>query len=113
MHELSIAASIVEIAEEFAVAHKAGKINKIEIIVGKLSGVMPDSLEFAMEFAVKDTVLEHAEIVLEEVDGKSVCNVCKAEYVNNDWYTACPVCNSMDSEILEGKELKVKSIFFD
>ena len=68
MHELSIAANIVEIAEEFAFTHKATKIDKIELVVGKLSGVVSDSLEFAMEFAVKDTVLEHAEIVIEEVE---------------------------------------------
>jgi len=113
MHELSIAANIIEIVEEFAQSHKATRINKVELIVGKLSGVVRDSLEFALEFAVKDTILEDAEILIEEVDGKSKCNLCKTEFVNNDWYTACPACSSMDSDILEGKELKVKSIFFD
>jgi hydrogenase nickel incorporation protein HypA/HybF len=113
MHELSIAANIIEIAEEFAAGHKGAQIRKVELVVGKLSGIVRDSLDFAMEIAVKNTILENAEILIEEVDGKSVCNKCHTEYINNDWYTPCPSCGALDFEITAGKELRVKSIFFD
>ena len=48
MHELSIAASIVDYATDFANEHQAKSISRIEIEVGQLSGVITDSLEFAM-----------------------------------------------------------------
>jgi len=113
MHELSIATSIIEIADDFMRDHKAAIIKKIEIEVGKLSGVVKDNLIFALEIAVKDTVLKEAEIIIEEIDGRSVCNSCKTEFVNNDWYTPCPNCQSLDFEIVGGKELRIRSIFFD
>ena len=113
MHELSIAANIIEIAEDFMQTHKGAKIIKIELVVGKLSGVVRESLEFAMGIAAENTVLQDALILIQEVDGKALCNSCKTKFVNNDWYTPCPSCHSLDFEIVAGKDLRVKSIFFD
>lgn len=113
MHELSIATSIIDIAEDFARDKNVAMICKIEVEVGKLSGVVCDNLVFALEIAVKDTVLKDAEIIIDETDGRSVCNSCKTEFLNNDWYTPCPNCGSLDFTITGGKELRVRSIFFD
>lgn len=110
MHELSIAASIVDYATDFANEHQAKSISRIEIEVGQLSGVITDSLEFAMEEAVKDSVLEKAEVVLTEVPGRSRCNRCKTEFDNPDWYTPCPNCMAMDAEIIGGLELLITKI---
>ncbi|HOV10346.1 MAG TPA: hydrogenase maturation nickel metallochaperone HypA [Bacteroidales bacterium] len=111
MHELSIATNIIEIAEDFARSHQAEKISRIELEIGQLSGIVTDSLQFALELAVKNTVLEFAEVIIKEIPGKSRCNKCQAEFGNNDWYTPCPACHSIDSEIISGKELQIKSIF--
>ncbi|HOH83360.1 MAG TPA: hydrogenase maturation nickel metallochaperone HypA [Bacteroidales bacterium] len=111
MHELSIATSIIEIAEDFARSHQAEKISRIEIEVGQLSGIVKESLVFALELAVKNTVLESAEVVITEIPGKSICQACKHEFDNPDWYTPCPECQSMNTEITAGKELQIKSIF--
>ena len=113
MHELSIATSIIEIAEEFAVKNKGANITKIEIEVGELSGIVVDSLEFAMELAVVNTVLERAKIIITTIKGMTRCKQCGKEYVNSDWYTACPQCASMDFDITGGKELQIKSIFIE
>lgn len=113
MHELSIAASIVDYATEFANEHQAKSISRIEIEVGQLSGVITESLEFAMEEAVKGSVLEKAEVVLTEVPGRSRCNRCQTEFDNPDWYTPCPNCQSMDSEIIGGKELLIRSVVIE
>jgi hydrogenase nickel incorporation protein HypA/HybF len=113
MHELSIATSIIDIAEDFAREKHVEKILKIEVEVGKLSGVVRENLIFALEIAVKDTVLKDAEIIIDETEGRSKCNACGAEFINNDWYTPCPNCHSLNFEIVAGKELRVKSIFFD
>ena len=110
MHELSIAASIVDYATEFANEHQAKSISRIEIEVGQLSGVITESLEFAMEEAVKGSVLEKAEVILNEVPGRSRCNRCQTEFNNPDWYTPCPNCMAMDAEIIGGKELLIRSV---
>jgi hydrogenase nickel incorporation protein HypA/HybF len=113
MHELSIATNIVEFAEEFARDHQVTKINRIEIEVGQLSGIVMESLKFALEFAVENTVLEKADMVISIIPGKSKCNKCQTVFEIPNWYTTCPTCQSTDFEIMDGKEMQIKSIFID
>lgn len=110
MHELSIAMSIVEIAEENAKQSNVTKLTEIELEVGALSGVVYDALEFAMEEAVRDTILENAIRKIIRIPGKAKCNDCSNEFDVDDIYTACPKCNSFDSEVIGGKELRVKTL---
>jgi hydrogenase nickel incorporation protein HypA/HybF len=60
MHELSIAMSIVEIAEDNAAMAGVKSVSEIQIEVGNLSGVVDEALEFALEEAVKNTILRNA-----------------------------------------------------
>ena len=113
MHELSIATNIIEFAEECAHDHQITDISRIELEIGQLSGIVTESLKFALEFAVKNTVLEKAVVVITEVPGKSKCNNCQTIFNIYDWSTICPACRSMDFEIIGGKELQIKSIFID
>ncbi len=111
MHELSIATSIIEQAEEFARKYKAEKITRIDLEVGQFTGVVIDSLKFALEFAVKDTILEKAKVEIIEIKGKTECNACQTIFDNPDWYTPCPACGSMDFKVSGGEELQIKSIY--
>jgi hydrogenase nickel incorporation protein HypA/HybF len=113
MHELSIATNVIEFAEEFAREHQTTKINRIELEVGLLSGIVIDSLKFALKFSVKKTVLEHAEIVITVIPGKAKCGNCNTVFDLVDWSTACPACKSTDFGIIDGKELQITSIFID
>lgn len=110
MHELSIAMSIVEIAEENIKQANLSKVTEIELDVGELSGVVYEALEFAMVEAVKDTVLQNAVRKINRIPGKAKCNDCGCEFEAEDIYTPCPKCASFDSEVINGKELKVKSL---
>jgi hydrogenase nickel incorporation protein HypA/HybF len=110
MHELSIAMSIVEIAEENIQKANLSKVTEIELDVGELSGVVYDALEFAMEEAVKDTVLKDAVRKINRISGKARCNDRACEFELDDIYTPCPKCASFDNEIIKGKELKVMSL---
>jgi len=66
MHELGLTMEIVEIAVE----HAAGRpVRKLRVAVGKRAAVVPDSLRFCFEVCAKDTVLEGAELVLDEAPG--------------------------------------------
>lgn len=110
MHELSIAMNIVEIAEENAKQSGVNIITEIELEVGDLSGVVLEALEFAMEEAVKNTMLKDAKRIITSIGGMAKCNVCSHEFSIEDIHTPCPECASFDSEVIKGKELKVKSL---
>jgi hydrogenase nickel incorporation protein HypA/HybF len=110
MHELSIAMSIVEIAEENVKQSNVTTVSEIELEVGELSGVVFEALEFAMEEAVRDTVLKDAIRKIIRIPGVAKCNECGFEFGTEDIYTPCPKCASFDSEVIKGKELRVKSL---
>lgn len=110
MHELSIAMSIVEIAEDNVKQSKVNSVSEIQIEVGELSGVVIEALEFAMEEAVKNTVLANAKLVIINIPGKVKCLSCLHEFEAEDIFTPCPVCASFENDVIQGKELRVKSM---
>jgi len=111
MHELSIAQSIVELAEEVALKEKAESIQGIEIEVGALSGVVLEALEFALEMTKKNTKLKKAKIKYIPIDGKAVCNTCHVHFETNTLLAFCPNCGQANFEISDGKQLRIKSLF--
>jgi hydrogenase nickel incorporation protein HypA/HybF len=72
MHELSIAYSIVELAEEQASSRNASEIEEIELEIGQLAGVEIQTLTFALQSVVKGTRLEKARIVIKTPHGKEL-----------------------------------------
>ena len=48
-----------------------------------------------------------------DIKGKLKCSDCKHEFPAENIYTPCPKCDSYLSEVIQGKELRVKSIEVD
>ncbi len=110
MHEFSIATSIVEIVNNTFQESEAKRITSVEIDVGTLSGVVIDALQFAMDAAGKETALKDAHILIHEIQARARCRDCKKEFELDDFFSPCPHCHSVNSDIIAGKELRVKSI---
>jgi hydrogenase nickel incorporation protein HypA/HybF len=110
MHELSIAVEIVSIAEKSAKAEGCKKIKAIELEIGTVSGIETEALRTAMDFAIKDTMMETATISIVEIPGKASCLDCKHEFDIDLPFLPCPACSSTNTKIIQGKEMKVKSI---
>lgn len=110
MHELSIVMSIVEIAQQQAAEAGVSNIEAIEIDIGCLSTVEMNAFEFAWSQAVKQTILEGATKKVNRIKGKAQCSGCNEIFVLENLYDACPACGEYFVNILEGKELRVKSL---
>ncbi|MDR2147303.1 MAG: hydrogenase maturation nickel metallochaperone HypA [Tannerella sp.] len=110
MHELSLALNIVEIAEEKAKEKNASEIEEIELEIGRLAGVELQTFFFALESAVKGTILDKAHIVRHIIDGEGRCSDCGKTVEMTSLLTPCPACGSYLINILKGKELKIKSL---
>jgi len=113
MHELSIALSIIDIADKEAKKANAIKVAEIELEVGELAGVEYRALDFAFETAVKNTILENAIVKIHKPKGQAICNDCNTNFEINDLYSACPKCGGYFHNIIKGKELRVKSLLVD
>jgi hydrogenase nickel incorporation protein HypA/HybF len=110
MHELSIVMGIVDIAEQEAAKADAAIIEEIEIDIGCLSTIEMNAFEFAWQQAVKQTVLEKTVKKINRIKGKAICLDCDASFALENLYDACPVCKRHLIQIIEGKELRVKSL---
>ena len=94
MHELSIARSIVQLSEQQAREHHSSQIEEVELEIGRLAGVELQTLEFAMESAVKGTLLEKAKIIRHYIDGEGQCSDCEAVFPVGNLFSPCPDCGS-------------------
>ena len=74
--------NIVDIATDYATKENAIAVKEIEIEVGELSGVVLDALEFCMEAATKESILEGANRNIYSVPGKARCRSCSNEFMS-------------------------------
>ncbi len=107
---MSIALNIIKIAEEEMKKANANSIEQIHLSVGKLSGVVVESLKFALDVSKKNGPLLHTDIIIEEQAGKMKCINCGNEFEADDYYVICPKCHEFGHETISGKELFIKSI---
>ncbi len=110
MHEFSIAMSIIELAEEEARKAEASSVSQLVLEIGTMAGIEFYALDTAMEAAVRGTMLEKAEIVVNKVPAKARCSDCGHVFEIHQVYDACPQCKSLFHETVQGKELKIKSL---
>lgn len=113
MHELSIAMNIIRIASQAATEEQAERVSSIELEIGQLAGVEFQALDMALDVAVRDTMLEKAEIKIDKVEGLGRCTHCGQEFKLGAVFMPCPDCEHFDVEILRGRELNVRSIIIE
>jgi len=110
MHELSVVMGIIDIAAKEAAKAGAGAIEEIELEIGCLSGVEPAAFDFAWQQAVKHTLLENAKCTVSRPQGKALCLQCNTEFSIQQVYDACPACGQHWISVIQGKELRVRSL---
>jgi hydrogenase nickel incorporation protein HypA/HybF len=110
MHELSIAMSIIELAEEEA-EQRGVQITAIHLKLGKLSGVVKEALLASYEMASDDSPLKGSRLVIEEIPVVVVCPTCRAQRpISSIQLFCCAECGTPTSEIVQGKEIEVVAL---
>ena len=107
MHELSIVTGVVEICEQHAGGRRVLAVN---LVIGALSGVVPEALEFCFEAATKDTLLEGAKLGIERVAASGFCAACGEVSGIEGFIDPCPRCGGFPLEMRSGEEMRVKDL---
>jgi hydrogenase nickel incorporation protein HypA/HybF len=111
MHELSLAYSLVETAEQAARDARAVKVTAVNLQIGKLSGVVQDALLFSFDIATNGTLLAGAKLNIEELAVIVRCRSCeKLVQIENIQLFRCPLCQTPTAEIVQGREMQIVSI---
>jgi hydrogenase nickel incorporation protein HypA/HybF len=111
MHELPVTESILEVVLESA--HKAGarRITAINLVIGDLTSIVDDSIQFYFDILSKETIAEGADLSFQRQPAKAVCLDCGHQFeVGPPLVPICPACSSVRLQVTGGKEFFVESI---
>jgi hydrogenase nickel incorporation protein HypA/HybF len=87
MHEMSVTQAMLDLALEHA---KGQRITDIHLRVGRLSGFVPESVEFYFEYLSKDTLAEGARLHFEIAPLEMTCMDCGRQADLSDWMDEPP-----------------------
>ncbi|OEU67259.1 MAG: hydrogenase maturation nickel metallochaperone HypA [Desulfobacterales bacterium PC51MH44] len=111
MHEMGIAMQIIEIATASIPTELAdARVERVNLKIGKLSAVVPESLRFCFQIAAQDTLLCDAELHIEEIPVVARCSECNLEWTISEAAFRCQKCNGGSIEVISGRELDINSI---
>jgi hydrogenase nickel incorporation protein HypA/HybF len=110
MHELAITQSMFEIVLQQAEQAQAKKVTKINLVIGAMTGVVSDSVQFYLDFMTKDTIVEGAAVSFTIVPAHARCRNCNQLFNLEDFNWTCPHCQGNIIDVIAGKELFVESI---
>jgi hydrogenase nickel incorporation protein HypA/HybF len=113
MHELSIAYSIIDIVTEEAAKVSGTKVSSVELEIGSMAGVETEALNFAWDMATHETILDGAPLIIHDMEAIAECMECHNHFKIENFFSDCPKCGSTRYELLQGKELRVRSFLVD
>ncbi|MCL2136230.1 MAG: hydrogenase maturation nickel metallochaperone HypA [Coriobacteriia bacterium] len=102
--------SVLSTAIDAARAQNADRITRITLVIGELSEVLPEAMEFAHLALSPGTIAEGSELLIKNVQARSRCLVCGHEYTHDQYRRSCPLCDALACELLAGRELHIESI---
>ncbi len=110
MHELAITQRMLDLVLEQAKKVGAEKVEKINLLIGEMSGVVDESVQFYFDFLSKGTIAERARLSFKMVPTMARCRGCGQSFELKEFDWACPYCQGNSMEIIAGQELFVESI---
>jgi hydrogenase nickel incorporation protein HypA/HybF len=110
MHEQSVVESLLALAIENAERAEARKILKIHLVVGELSGVVDEAVEFYFNFLSRDTIAAQASLCFEHISTQLRCRKCGTVFQPERVDMQCPECKDRQVDIIAGRELYMDSL---
>jgi hydrogenase nickel incorporation protein HypA/HybF len=111
MHELAITESLLEITLKHAKQANAKKVNQLNIVIGQMSSVVDESVQFYWNFVAQNTIAAGATLNFERIPAKFLCHNCQAEFtLNSHPDFICPHCKGGQVQVVGGDEFRLDSI---
>jgi len=110
MHELAITQSMLDLVLEQAKKAEAKEVGKINLVIGEMTGVVEQCIQFYFNLLSQETIAEGAALHFTIVPTRARCRVCDKPFELKEFDWSCPYCQGNSMEIISGKELFVESI---
>ena len=113
MHELPVTQSILEIALRHAQKPNASRITDLHIVMGELSTMLDDSIQFYWDMIAEGTIAQGAKLHFRRVPAELQCMACFTKYHPKEMELLCPNCGSVGAKVISGEEFFVEAIDVD
>jgi hydrogenase nickel incorporation protein HypA/HybF len=110
MHELAVTESLLNIALQHAQQAQAVRVTDLYLVLGQLSSIVDDSVQFYWDTISEGTICEGAQLHFERVPATLLCLDCSHAYTLPDQLIACPQCGSERVKVTAGEEFRLDSI---
>ena len=111
MHEIRIVEDLKKIILDVSCQNGLKKVTRVNLQFGELVQIVQDIFRFAFEESSRNSIFEGAYAEMEILPVKLKCEVCNHEFtVKKNGKYSCSKCNSDNIEIIQGKEIIIKSI---
>jgi len=110
MHEFSLMTGVLDTVEMSAREFNAQKILEIRLVIGDMAEILVDAMDFAFEVLSPGTLAEGAKLTMTKVSPRSRCLACGREFTHDRYHFSCPDCDSLATELLNGRELYIESM---
>lgn len=106
MHELAITQSVVEMITDRIPDRR---VTLVRLEIGKLAGIVPDSVAFCFDLVAQGTNVEDAALDITQPPGRFRCRTCGVQFEHDELIALCR-CGSADLAVLSGQELRITSV---
>ena len=113
MHELPITESILEIALRHAQSVDATRIQNIYLVIGQLSTVVDESVQFYWGLVAEGTIAEEAKLQFRRITAEMECQECHHRYQPAEDDLGCAACGGVTVRVVAGDEFFVEAIDVD
>jgi hydrogenase nickel incorporation protein HypA/HybF len=110
MHELSVTEGILTLALEHANKASAAKVTAINLVIGRLSSIVDDSVQFYWDMISENTICSGSKLEFDRRPAVLKCKDCGREYPIDRELMPCPDCKSYNVTIVTGEEFYLDSI---
>jgi hydrogenase nickel incorporation protein HypA/HybF len=110
MHELAVTESILKIVQTHAQQANAKAVTDVYIVLGRLSSIVDDSVQFYWDFISQDTLCAGSKLHFERIPARFLCLDCSHTYQVDTDLEPCPNCQSSRVKVVAGDEFRLDSI---
>ena len=110
MHELAVTESVLNLAAKHGIKAGAERITDINLVIGQLSSIIDDSIQFYWDIISEDTICEGAKLHFQRIPARLECLDCTEQYNIETELSPCPNCGSYHVKVITGDEFFLESI---
>jgi hydrogenase nickel incorporation protein HypA/HybF len=114
MHELPATEGLLLVALEAAAAAGATRVVAVDVVVGELTSMVDDSVQFYFDILSRDTAAAGATLRIRRDPSVASCRECGTRTsVRPPLAATCAACGGMDIRVEGGRAFFVESIEVD